>query len=531
MAIRAAIYARVSTDDQRGNYSIPTQLAECMQQAKRGKQVIVGDRFVDSHTGQDCGRGNGSIAAFVDDFTSRELSRPSLDAALAFLETAGFDVLIVHALDRLARDPYIRETLEREFEKRGAKVEYVLGNYDESAEGEVRKDLDATFAKWENAKRVERCLRGKRGKAESGLFVAGRAPFGFRIDKKTLGGLAVESVQIAVVQRIFHSFVLDGQSIGRICDTLTAEKVKNWRGKTIWSRSSVARILCNEIYIGRGFYNKHRRIDRKRLDRREHSEWIEFKVTPVISPALFERAQLLLRENRDTLRRQARRFYLLSGKVFCEDCKHAYSPQASRAGTNRRKSDALDYRHRIKSGHCLNRMVSARKLEPLVWEELVKLLLDPANLYKGYQESLEQHQATQARNHIELETLGKSLARFEQRRQNLTAAYIDPEIQITKAEYLEQKNQIDGEIKSIKQEIARVQAELDKIPTPAELETLEVFATTIRQQFDANQDLTPQDKRAILDLLHVRVLINVEGKARITGLIQSPSDGVLSTTY
>lgn len=126
--------------------------------------------------------------------------------------------------------------------------------------------------------------------------------------------------------------------------------------------------------------------------------------------------------------------------------------------------------------------------------------------------------------------MGKSLARFEQRRQNLTAAYTDPEIQITKAEYLEQKNQIDGEIKTIKQAMARVQAELDKIPTPAELETLEVFATTIRQQFDANQDLTLQDKRAILDLLHARVLINVEGKARITGLIQSPSDGVLSTT-
>jgi hypothetical protein len=143
---------------------------------------------------------------------------------------------------------------------------------------------------------------------------------------------------------------------------------------------------------------------------------------------------------------------------------------------------------------------------------------------------VKQHQATQVRNCTELETLGKSLARFERRRQNLTAAYIDPEIQISKVEYLEQKNQIDGEIKTIKQDMARVQAELDKIPTPAELETLEVFATTIRQQFDANLDLTPQDKRAILDLLHVRVLIIVEGKVRITGLIQSPSDGVLSTT-
>ena len=39
-------------------------------------------------------------------------------------------------------------------------------------EGEVRKDMDATFAKWENAKRVERCNRGKRGKAEKDCMLA-----------------------------------------------------------------------------------------------------------------------------------------------------------------------------------------------------------------------------------------------------------------------------------------------------------------------------------------------------------------------
>jgi site-specific DNA recombinase len=332
MTMRAAIYARVSTDDQRGNYSIPTQLAECLQHARRSKYVIVGDRFVDARMGKDCARGNSSIAAFVDDFTSRELSRPSLDAALVFLETIGFDVLIVHALDRLARDPYIRETLEREFEKRSAKVEYVLGNYDESAEGEVRKDLDATFAKWENAKRVERSMRGKRGKAQRGLFVAGRPPFGFRVDEKALGGLATEPAQIAAVQRIFHAFVLEGQSIGRICQTLTAEKVQNWHSTTKWSRSSVAKILSNEIYIGQGYYNRHRRIDRKRFDLRDRAEWIPFQVAPVIDKAIFKHAQVLLRENRETRRKLARRFYLLSGKVFCETCGHAYSPR-NRSGS------------------------------------------------------------------------------------------------------------------------------------------------------------------------------------------------------
>jgi len=56
------------------------------------------------------------------------------------------------------------------------RIEYVLGNYEETAEGEVRKDLDATFAKWENAKRVERLLAGKIAQSGAGLFVVRACP-------------------------------------------------------------------------------------------------------------------------------------------------------------------------------------------------------------------------------------------------------------------------------------------------------------------------------------------------------------------
>ena len=114
----------------------------------------------------DVEKNENSIPAYVDDYSCREMNRPSLDAALTYLEEVGFEVVVVHSIDRLARDPYIRQTLEMEFFRRSAKVEFALGNYDDSPEGEVRKDMDATFAKWENAKRVEPCNRGKRGKAE-----------------------------------------------------------------------------------------------------------------------------------------------------------------------------------------------------------------------------------------------------------------------------------------------------------------------------------------------------------------------------
>ena len=145
MSKRAVIYARGSTDIQRDNFSISSQISECLKHAEERGYVLYGNQYVDSQTGRDVFADTpGAIPAFADDYTSRELSRPSLGAALFYLDTYGFDVLIVHALDRLARDPYIRQTLEREFNNRGARVEYVLGSYEETPEGEVRKDLDCT---------------------------------------------------------------------------------------------------------------------------------------------------------------------------------------------------------------------------------------------------------------------------------------------------------------------------------------------------------------------------------------------------
>src|SRR5215207_4268538 len=79
MSLRAAMYPRVSTDIQRDNYSIPSQIKDMLEYARVHEYVLVGDRFVDPVTGKDTEKVNGAIPAFVDDYTSTELSRPGLN--------------------------------------------------------------------------------------------------------------------------------------------------------------------------------------------------------------------------------------------------------------------------------------------------------------------------------------------------------------------------------------------------------------------------------------------------------------------
>jgi site-specific DNA recombinase len=523
---RAAIYARVSTDMQRDNFSIPSQIAECVKHAKKRGYTVVADQFVNSENGYDALSGDGSTPAYVDDYSSRELSRPGLDAALRYLEVVGYDVLIVHALDRLARDPYIRQTLEREFSTRGAKVEYVLGSYEETPEGEVRKDLDATFAKWENAKRVERCNRGKCRKAESGLFVTGKSPFGYRWDKNAPAGLAVDEQQAAVVQKIFDLYVHEGFSIHQIIMWLEGNGVPSHSGNHHWGSTSVNRILKNPTYTGHAFYNKTKLLPSYQREVRDQSNWIDIPTTPIVEDWIFQEAQKRFLENKERKRRMPSRFYMLTGMVICDHCKRLYVTQTYASTKQRRKTERQIYRHRINKGHCSNHSIGARELESIVWREIVSILEDPDRLRQGYEASMEQYQASYARQKAHVETLKNKAEKLEQSKVNLTEAYIDPDIRISRDDFIAQKVRIESELKTINKEMEAMGQEMFHVPTPAELQCLEAYAAKICHTLDTI-DPSPEEKRTILQLLHVEVVVDLEGFVRLEGWFTPVENGGL----
>jgi site-specific DNA recombinase len=518
MSKRAAIYARVSTDMQRDNFSIPTQVAECVRFVKTKGYSLVGNHFVDPETGLDVPAGNRSIPAYVDDITSREMNRPNLDAALSFLEDYGYDVIVIHAIDRLARDPYIRQTLEKDFAKLGAKVEYALGNYEETPEGDVRKDLDATFAKWENARRVERSTRGKRGKAQKGLFVGGRTPYGYNLDPQAPGGLAINDDQADVVRRIFTWYVDQGLSFGAIAKKLNQYGAITSSGREKWQKSTVSAMLKNTAYIGRVYYNKYECKSNNNRSVRNHEEWIKILITPLVDEATFEAAQQLMADNRESLRRQPTHSYLLTGMVRCAECERPYRVNFRNARPEIGRREAKSYKHRTSEGHCLNREMSARQLDPLVWEEIQSFLLEPGSLRMGYQQALELERSNHARQRtLQTQYYGK-IGKLEKQLQNLNAIYTDPDVNMTKSEYLTQRNLIENELKSVGDQIQAIDAQLSDLPTPEEYDNLEKFAEDVKARID-NEDWEPTQeiKRRILELLHVKVLVSKDRTVQVTG--------------
>jgi len=532
---RAVIYARVSTDMQRDNFSIPSQISECVKFVKSKGYMLVGNQYVDKESGRDVAAdAPNRIPAYVDDYSSRELSRPSLDAAIYFLEQFGYDLLIVHALDRLARDPYIRQTLERELNKRGARVEYVLGAYEETPEGEIRKDLDATFAKWENAKRVERCMRGKKKKAESGKWVAGIIPFGYQYDPKDKGALIVNPKTAPIVQRIFHLYTVENRSIREISRILTREGHTPYKGGTEFPKTSINHILVNTAYIGHCYFNKFRNLGNK-LVYKDREEWIQINCPSIIDMPTFDKAQKRLKHNKLVIRKHPSRLYLLSGMIFCSECNRPYLAQTAKANRNRRKNEAQFYRHRLKAGHCMNKTISGRVLEPIVWEQVVNILLKPEALLEGYNRSIEQLRESQSRKLTQIEVLERALHKEKARRQKLNSAYLDPDISMTKMEYLDQKVQIENEIQSIDMDLQKLRIEVEEIPEPASLDALERFSADVLDELHTQEEITLERKRKLFEMMHLKVILHPDGKVKLDGWFNvQEDDGLLdkpSTCY
>src|SRR5258708_13504811 len=102
----AVLYARVSTDEQANNYSLPTQLEACRQLAQQKGYTI--------------------LKEFQEDYTGTKLQRPEFDKVQALVEANKAQVVITHDVDRLARNLAHQIIIEEHFAKFGLTLKFAL---------------------------------------------------------------------------------------------------------------------------------------------------------------------------------------------------------------------------------------------------------------------------------------------------------------------------------------------------------------------------------------------------------------------
>jgi site-specific DNA recombinase len=358
----AALYARVSTEDQAQRYGLDSQVHELRVLAER--------------------KGYQIVSEFVDDGVSgATLDRPALTRLRDNLKL--FQVVLVHAPDRLSRNLVHQLLLMEEFKKAQVVVEFLTTPTEDTAEGRLLLNIQGVIGEFEREKIKERTLRGKREKARRGLVVTpGNAPYGYRPDPARPGHLMIYEPEAEIVKMIYRLCIDEGKSLDRIVaelHRLGTPSTKVAQGRQ-WGRTQVARILNSHRYAGTMSYGEEQCLPGGK--RQPGSNPITIAIPAIVTPERQAAARAQLTKNKAVLVGRARNFsYMLTGIIRCIVCNARYEsvPNAGRRY----------YRHQA-TPTCRGPWLSADKAEQAVWDAIAKALKNPKILRQaalGHEES------------------------------------------------------------------------------------------------------------------------------------------------
>ncbi|MFC1893832.1 recombinase family protein, partial [Chloroflexota bacterium] len=185
---RAAVFTRVSTEDQeREGTSLQTQLEACSNYC-RDKGYDVYYRFNETYSGL-------------------MLDRPKLNELRDLVRSGDIDVVVVYCLDRLSRDPTHGVILIQELEKHRVTLEAVTEDIDNSELGKLISYIRGFASKLEAEKIRERTMRGKKARAKEGHLPTGGAakPYGYDYikDGDKNGRRVINEIEAGWVKKIF----------------------------------------------------------------------------------------------------------------------------------------------------------------------------------------------------------------------------------------------------------------------------------------------------------------------------------------
>lgn len=191
--MRYAVYLRVSTDGQADDgQGLAIQEAACREWLRRGRHRLV-------EVCSDAGKSGGADVGH----------RPGLARALALVGADRADGVLVHRLDRLARDLVLQEQLLAELHRRGKDLasvdatEHASLTYspDDPTRALVRRML-GSIAQYEREVIRLRLMAGRARKKLDGGYAGGAPPYGYAAVRGQLVALPDEQRGLKLIRRL-----------------------------------------------------------------------------------------------------------------------------------------------------------------------------------------------------------------------------------------------------------------------------------------------------------------------------------------
>ena len=296
----AVIYLRVSSKEQaeKGGeaegFSIPAQREACKRKAASLKAVVI-EEFAD----------RGESAKTVD--------RPELQRMLAFLAEHPVKYVIVHKVDRLARNRADDVAINLAIRQAGAELVSVSENIDQTPSGLLLHGIMASISEFYSRNLATEVLKGTVKKAERG-GTPGRAPTGYLNVRGMVNGREVRTVEVdpergPLMAWAFEAYATGEWTIRRLLAELTARGLTTSPGHKNPGRplvvSHLHKLLRNPYYMGMVRY-------RGVIYAGKHE--------PAVTPEIWHEVQKHLSAKYLTGEKDREHPHYLKGSIYCGQC-------------------------------------------------------------------------------------------------------------------------------------------------------------------------------------------------------------------
>lgn len=234
--MNCVLYARVSTEKQADKeLSIPAQLQAMRDYAQQHEWVVV-EEFLEPGA------------------SAKTAERPALQRLLSRLRSrdSGIRVVLVHKIDRLARNVYDHATIRALLKQYGIRLASVVENVDDTVSGQLVENIMASIAQFYSANLGEEVKKGMRQKVLNGGWPH-LAPCGYvQVRKRSMPGSRVE-IQPRLGPLVTKAFELCATglySMKSLATRMATEGLVSRTGRSL-APSHLRKILTNSFYTGR----------------------------------------------------------------------------------------------------------------------------------------------------------------------------------------------------------------------------------------------------------------------------------------
>jgi len=308
---QAVLYLRVSTKEQlerdgggADGYSIAAQAAACERKAE-SLGAGVAETFVE--------RGESGKSA---------KGRPELQRMLQVLARDPVDYVVVHKVDRLARNRHDDAVITMQIRGTGAQLVSVTENIDETPSGTLMHGIMSSLAEFYSQNLAAEVVKGTQQKVAAG-GTPGLAAIGYlnvqHGDNRTV---ELDSERSELISWAFQTYATGNWSLRALADELARRGLTQRPTKKLAARplplNKLHEVLRNRYYLG---YVTWRGV--------EHPG----KHPALVGTETFEIVQQTLRRRRHAGERSYRHEHYLAGSVFCGRCSARLLFGQSRSST------------------------------------------------------------------------------------------------------------------------------------------------------------------------------------------------------